>query len=233
MNTSKKKMVQLISLIENINTLHKLHSEKWFETLEKTYNLKNLQVRDIYVNNDDDNNNDLEFELDFQFIIYMNKYCDLLNEVYFNPLYDFLDPDDNFKLTSRIKHPDSRISKILHYRLNKNEKGKVSLNKCLNDLMGFRIFTDDFEHNDAMVNKLKQMLAKCHVKVHNSCKGNYKATHVYFYNGNNIYFPWELQIWNTEDVSNNLNSHAIHKQAYTKWPSIYENYLGKEKKNDV
>lgn len=43
----------------------------------------------------------------------------------------------------------------------------------------------------------------------------------YFQNGNNKFFPWELQIWCEKYEQTNIVSHAEHKQAYTKWPTIY------------
>lgn len=223
MSTREELLTQTISLIENINVLHRLHSEEWYKNTNKRYNLKRTQVSDICKSGSDigDGTN---IVFDFDFIIYMNEYCELLNKVHFHAFYDFLDLDGDLNLTSRIKDPDSRISKIRHYRFFKNEKGKVNLNKCLNDLMGFRILVDDFAHDDYTIDTLKQSLAKSRIRVHNSCKGDYKATHVYFNNGNNIYFPWELQIWNKSDFDNNIRSHAIHKQAYTEWPSVYGNY---------
>ncbi len=220
MSTREEKMTQLLGLIENINTLHKIHSEEWLKNLHRTYNLKKTQVCDICIKEDESTSQN-KINLDFNFIIYMNEYCESLNKVYFHPFYDFLDLDSGFNVTTRIKDPDSRISKLWHYRLAKREHGKVNVNKCLNDLMGFRILSDEFEHDESTIGELKLMLENSSVKVHNSCKGDYKATHVYFQNGNNIYFPWELQIWNTLDHDINIRSHAQHKQAYTKWPSIY------------
>lgn len=219
MSVREEKMTHLVNLIENINLLHRNHSEEWLKSIPKTYNLKRLQISDIC--KIEDTSNQTSMDLNFDFIIYMNEYCNQLNKVYFDPFYDFLGVEDGMDFTSRIKHPDSRMSKIWHYRLAKKELGKVNANKCLNDLMGFRILTENFVHDDNTINEIKLMLDKTNVKIHNSSKGDYKATHVYFQNGNNIYFPWELQIWNIVDHDININSHALHKQSYTEWPSIY------------
>lgn len=81
---------------------------------------------------------------------------------------------------------------------------------------------EDFEHSDDTETQLNTLLAELKgVKVHNSSKGDYQAIHIYFQNGNNKYFPWELQIWRKKDEQTNIESHAKHKQAYTKWPRIY------------
>lgn len=193
--------------------MHKKFSDAWISLQKKSnvYNLKRKQIRHIC--------DAKGIELDF--LRYINEYCDLLVDVQLDDAYDTL--SEQVEITSRIKNPDSRMSKILHYRNNKQELGAVNINKCLNDLLGFRIWMDDFEHSDEMVHKLNNLLEKYNVKVHNSSKNNYKATHIYFSSGDNKYFPWELQIWNRIDHEKNINSHAQHKQDYTKWPEIYKN----------
>lgn len=56
----------------------------------------------------------------------------------------------------------------------------------------------------------------------NSCKGSYNGTHIYIY-GSNFTFPWELQIWDSNDSSANEQSHSEHKakRAYISWLQIY------------
>lgn len=117
------------------------------------------------------------------------------------------------KIFKRVKTPDSIINKIDKY-VNKNEKGKIPICKCLNDIFGIRIVQDadtDIEEIKIFLNK-KVKKFKCI----DSSKGSYKATHVYFIN-TNYDFQWELQIWKIEDEINNINSHALHKQNYTEW----------------
>lgn len=202
----------IIAIVDQISQMHKRFSEAWISSQKSSnvYNLKRKQIRHVC----DTKGVELEF------IKYINDYCDLLIEVQLDDAYDTL--SEHIEITSRIKNPDSRMSKILHYRHNKQELGAVNINKCLNDLLGFRIWMDDFEHSDEMVCKLNNLLEKYDVKVHNSSKNNYKATHIYFSSGDNKYFPWELQIWNRADHYTNDESHAEHKQDYTKWPGIYK-----------
>ncbi len=54
------------------------------------------------------------------------------------------------------------------------------------------------------------------LKVIDSSKGEYKATHIYFRDGN-YNFQWELQIWNKCDEATNIESHRKYKQEYVKW----------------
>lgn len=54
------------------------------------------------------------------------------------------------------------------------------------------------------------------LKVIDSSKGEYKATHIYFRDGN-YNFQWELQIWNKCDEVTNIESHRKYKQEYVKW----------------
>lgn len=202
----------LIDLMRKIHDLHLLFSQDWLGKVTSPYNLRSKQIRHIFKDNN---------ELDESFIPYIDMYCDDLLEILsFNENYNTLLAD--FPIRSRIKEPNSRIPKLYHYNLNRNEDGKISLNKCLNDLLGFRVLVDDFEHNIKTEKRLKNALLDIKgIKVHNSSKGDYRATHIYFQNGNNKFFPWELQIWCEKDDQMNIVSHSKHKQAYTKWPRIY------------
>ena len=64
---------------------------------------------------------------------------------------------------------------------------------------------------------LQRFIAKYpNLKVIDSSKGEYKATHIYFRDGN-YNFQWELQIWNKCDEATNIESHRKYKQEYVKW----------------
>lgn len=206
---------QWLIITNEINDLHKSTSNEWIRNQEIKYNLKSKQIRHICSE---------KTTIDQKFLDYMNLYCNDLMMVQFSPV--LIDLSNEYNLTTRIKHPDSRISKMLQYRFYKSEQGRVNLNKCLNDLFGLRIIVNDFEHNEQSVTYLNNLLDNGDIKVHNSCKNEYKATHLYFNNGNNQFFPWELQIWDSADYETNMQSHAEHKQGYTKWPDIYKNKKG-------
>lgn len=102
-----------------------------------------------------------------------------------------------------------------------HEFGKVPLNKCLNDLLGFRILVIDLEsvyatlkHDDRVTSITKMYLRT---------DGGYSGIHLYFKNGNNKFFPWELQIWDIEQSSSNEISHREHKQK-RKYIYLPQNY---------
>lgn len=221
MDGSSEERKNLIDLIHGINTLHKAQSSDWFESVTKPYNLKRELIRDIFLDTQDSEQHEAK-SISTDFLKYLNGYCENLNKILSEPEYDFLAPE--LLTSTRIKDPDSRVAKLMHYMNSKSEKGKVSINKCLNDLLGFRVWLQDFEHGVLGCSKLKEELTAqgINVRIHDSCKGEYIATHVYFSNGNNIYFPWELQIWNSRDHENNIFSHSEHKQGYTKWVKEYK-----------
>ena len=89
-------------------------------------------------------------------------------------------------------------------------------------LMDFK----QFNTNSAKINirtKAKNSIEykiKNYIENHEKCiksyRKDYKATHIYFRQGN-FNFQWELQIWNKEDEINNINSHEKYKQDYIKW----------------
>lgn len=207
--TAVQKIVEAAKLI---NQFHAHISKEWLATVKAPINLKSKQIRHVF--------ND-ELKLEQSFMQYVDYYCDFLSEqVTFDDTYTFL--LNNFPMRSRIKEPNSRIPKLYHYLLNKGEDGKVNLNKCLNDLMGFRILVENFDHTTNTEQRLKELLVEAKgIKVHNSSKDNYEATHIYFHNGNNRYFPWEFQIWCINDQETNILSHKKYKQSYTTWPHIF------------
>ncbi|MGB5945324.1 hypothetical protein [Paenisporosarcina sp.] len=208
----------IANAIQDISQLHQNQSEKWLQDNSDAINLKKTLLRDICSYDQSDSAETISFSADF--IKLMNKYCNDLNNIYLSPFYDFIEWD--FENTNRIKDPVSRLAKIIHYVSGKNEGGKVSIKKCLNDLFGFRIFVQDFNHTEENYILIRDQILMPNVKITNSSKSGYLATHVYFSNGNNKCFPWELQLWNLSDVDSNFRSHSIHKQGYTKWVSVFK-----------
>ncbi|HDR7837233.1 TPA: hypothetical protein QCY33_003475 [Bacillus toyonensis] len=134
---------------------------------------------------------------------------------------------EKFDFRSRGKQFDSIMNKLKYYRVGKQGNGvfgAFNLNKCLNDLFGIRIVIENFDHNCKRFYQLcEELRIKHRIRVMDSSKHDYKATHIYFHGESNQYFPWELQIWNANDCKSNDISHGIHKRAYTEWASIYKN----------
>lgn len=131
------------------------------------------------------------------------------------------------KLETRTKQINSIKYKINNYKVSSlHRNGKTAINKCLNDLMGFRIILNDnkdFEQIKQFVDETYNSKYKCI----NSSKGEYVATHIYF-KKDNYSFQWELQVWNKGNELQNKKSHNKHKQGYVKW----ENENKEAKLND-
>ena len=119
------------------------------------------------------------------------------------------------EINSRVKLQNPIEYKLNNYMTEKHEYGEVALNKCFNDLYGIRIIfieSVEFQEIKKFINKKYLGRLKCY----DASKDKYKATHIYFKNGNKS-FQWELQIWNKEDEKTNIMSHELYKQDYTKW----------------
>jgi Region found in RelA / SpoT proteins len=204
------------TLIADICSLHDSFSRDFLGIIDgnEVFNLKKKQVRNMIV--------DEPRVINHHFMEYLQKYHELLGRLIVNIEYEYDYMHLDFRL--RIKQKDSIVNKLLHYRYGKSEEGQVALNKCLNDLLGFRIIVNDFNHFcsdfESICIELKNQYK---IEHKNSTKDGYVATHVYFY-GDNKYFPWELQIWNSNDANNNVISHKEHKSKrdYINWPQAYK-----------
>ena len=122
----------------------------------------------------------------------------------------------------RVKQSESIREKIIYYLGPEHEGGKVSINKSLNDLLGFRIFVENLEiiyTNLCKDNEVKNIINRMYMRN----KGGYVGLHIYFKNNNNKFFPWELQIWCVDNIKSNEQSHKEHKQK-RHYISIPQNY---------
>ena len=122
---------------------------------------------------------------------------------------------------ARVKLKNSIEDKIDNYIKN-HEEGKVSVNKCINDIYGVRIiFNENIEYDDIkkyidIKNKESTLDLKLKCTDATKPKENYVATHIYFKKGN-YSFQWELQIWDKMHEQTNIISHEKYKQDYTIW----------------
>lgn len=116
------------------------------------------------------------------------------------------------RLKSRVKNSVSMADKIKKYALNDSHNGAIPINKCLNDLLGFRMLLPNRESLHDQIATLCSSNSR--TKCVDSSKGDYKATHVYIRGTKNFHFPWELQIWDPEHAETNDHSHAQYKQDY-------------------
>lgn len=206
---------EIRNVITSISDFHEMIS-KDFKDSEAIPNLARMQIKDF-----------IQHEtrtIDKGFLSLITNYQELATKALITSPFEFDYRHLDFR--SRIKQPDSIVNKLLYYTLETDHQGRVSVNKCLNDLLGFRIHFDEFDHNNHDITEVCQAIqdSKSYkIACKNSCKDEYKGTHVYFY-GTNFQFPWELQIWNVSDATSNEQSHSMHKakRAYINWPQEHK-----------
>lgn len=209
---------KLCNLIHELISIHREFSDQ--NILTNNFNLKKTLVRDIVEQVEDAET----YIIKKDFYSTLNGYLTKLDELTIDIDLEYTYSTFDFRL--RVKQPESIIYKLAHYNSGKQENGKFPLNKCLNDLLGFRIIIPNFIHNCELFSKMCDFIQESYkIRYRNSSKGEYKATHIYFYGDNNKSFPWELQIWLPEDYKSNYDSHARHKQEYIKSAMIHKQAL--------
>ena len=107
-----------------------------------------------------------------------------------------------------------------YYAEKKHEYGKISINKCVNDILGIRLIFNEEENLHEIMNYINKKYNN--LKSIDSSKDGYVATHAYFIKNDNSKFQWELQLWNKKDVENNKECHEKYKQEYTKFENTSE-----------
>lgn len=138
--------------------------------------------------------------------------------------------EDEFKLwiDKRIKNERSIYDKLCRYQ-QREQSGSYPLNKCLNDLLGYRLVLQSniklHELYDILCIDISEKYNN-KIKIINSSKDEYKAIHLYF-KVDNLCFPCELQIWLSSDTEKNLASHQKYKQNYLNWKDYERNLRSK------
>lgn len=209
---------QIRELIRELCEMHERFSHFWLNDAPETpINLKRKEIRhicEVY-------NQDSTFMLHNNFYTLFNDYLSRLEDLIIETDLDF--DYSEYDLRMRVKQNESIVNKIRYYRIGKEGNGKYAIKKCLNDLFGIRIHVPGFQHSDSDFNEMCVELKKEYsIKFRDSSKQDYKATHVYFEGNKNKFFPWELQIWNPNDVEANIQSHEMHKQEYVSWAKVYK-----------
>jgi hypothetical protein len=195
----------VLSIINEINSLHGSISKDLNYLLK--FKLKK-SVSSIVENN--------TIKSDFQEII--NLYKEELN----NNLFRISNIQTKYNaIRFRIKQAESISEKLLYYMNDIHENGKIPINKCLNDFLGFRILVDDLYSIYEILKNSPTINQKMRMYLRED--DDYKGIHIYFKNGKNVYFPWELQIWDIKDSILNEKSHREHKQKrkYISLPQTY------------
>ena len=115
------------------------------------------------------------------------------------------------ELEWRLKAIESAALKLNKYqKLEKTTNNFYRLNSCLNDLIGFRI-----KSNDDKNTLFQELLGQDKFRVVNLLDGKqiddgYRALHLYR-EISGLYYPVEIQIWFSEDYEYN---YWMHKYAY-------------------
>lgn len=183
------KINQTKQLIKEINRLHFDFSNDYFETgkIEKinlSRTIQHMPAPHIY------------------------KYRLVLHE----SINDYLmTANIDIKYFYRVKTRESIDDKIERYSVREDQ---YPVNNWLNDIFGARIILTDDEIKQIM-ELLDDWQEEFNLKnwyLRN--KEGYRGLHIYFKNRNNFYFPWELQVWDAEDVKNNIKNHEKFKRNF-------------------
>jgi len=183
------KISQTRQLISEINRVHREFSNNYFETgkIEKinlSKTIKSVPVPHIY------------------------KYRLTLHE----SINDYLmTANIDIKYFYRVKTRESIDDKIERFS---NREEQYPVNNWLNDIFGARIILTAAEIKSIM-DLLDNWQDELSLKNWYLCdKTEYRGLHVYFKNKSNFYFPWELQIWDVEDIQSNIQNHEKFKRNF-------------------
>ncbi|MDD2223673.1 MAG: hypothetical protein PHF42_09565 [Pseudomonas sp.] len=111
----------------------------------------------------------------------------------------------------RVKTRESIDDKIERYS---SREDQYPVNNWLNDIFGARIILNADEINSVMdlLDEWQEELGLKNWYLRN--KEGYRGLHIYFKNKSNFYFPWELQIWDVEDIKSNIQNHEKFKRNF-------------------
>jgi len=183
------KIEQTKQLISEINNLHSEFSNDYFEIgkidkVNLSKTIKHISLPHIY------------------------KYRLTLHE----SINDYLmRADIQIKYFYRVKTRESIDDKIKRFSSRENQ---YPVNNWLNDIFGVRIVLNEYE-----ITSITELLDEWQDEFglknwYYRQKDGYKGLHIYFKNRSNFYFPWELQIWDIEDVQNNIQNHEKFKRNF-------------------
>ena len=183
------KISQAKQLVSEINRLHRDFSNDYFETgwVEKinlSRTITHISAPHIY------------------------KYRLTLHE----SINDYLmTADIDIKYFYRVKTRESIDDKIERFRARSDQ---YPVNNWLNDIFGARIILTAAEIANLM-NLLDDWQDELSLKNwYLRSKEGDRGLHICFKNKSNFYFPWELQIWDAEDIQGNIQNHEKFKRNF-------------------
>jgi hypothetical protein len=119
--------------------------------------------------------------------------------------------DIDIKYFYRVKTRESIDHKIARFSTRDDQ---YPVNNWLNDIFGARIILTATEITTVMdlLDDWQDKLSLKNWYLRN--KEGYRGLHIYFKNKSNFYFPWELQIWDVEDIHSNIHNHEKFKRCF-------------------
>jgi hypothetical protein len=177
-------------LIGEINRIHRLYSEDYFETgkVEKinlSQTITHVPTKHIlrYRLNLHESINDYLLETDLQDVSYFY----------------------------RVKTGESILDKIKRYSTGVDT---YPVQNWMNDIFGCRTVLPDgvIEEIISLTDVWQETYGLKNWYFRE--KQGYRGIHIYFKNRSNFYFPWELQVWEEKDVKGNIESHRKHKRNF-------------------
>ena len=119
--------------------------------------------------------------------------------------------DIDLKYFYRVKTRESIDDKIHRFSIREDQ---YPVNNWLNDIFGARILLSNDEIV-AVMDLLDGWQDELNLKNwYLRDKEGYRGLHIYFKNKSNFYFPWELQIWDEQDVHPNIQNHEKFKRNF-------------------
>jgi hypothetical protein len=183
------KIDQVKQLISEINRLHYEFSQDYFaigkiEKINLAKTIANVSIAHIY------------------------KYRLTLHE----SINDYLMlAEIKIKYFYRVKTRESIDDKVMRYSKQENQ---YPVNNWLNDIFGARIILTNKEIQ-SVIQLLDAWQEELNLKNwYLRDKEGYRGLHIYFKNKNNFYFPWELQIWDNENIKSNIQNHEKFKRNF-------------------
>lgn len=118
---------------------------------------------------------------------------------------------DDIKYFYRIKTSESILDKI--ERFSKREEG-YPVNSVLNDIFGARMILESSEITEIMdmLDEWKENFGLKNWYLKDT--DEYTGIHIYFKNKSNYFYPWELQIWDKNDIERNVEGHIKYKRNF-------------------
>lgn len=201
-------LIELKQLLDDVYIVYKKVCNDW-QTENQLYNQVKYTINDVFEN--------------ASLFVDIFQYRDFLNNKEVAEVL-YLSTLNNIE-HMRVKQFNSILYKLVNYQSKKvnGESGTIALNKCLNDILGLRVITNEkfkFEEVKKLVSE-NYLKFKCIEAI----RGEYKAIHIYI-KEDNYHYQWEVQLWNIDDLKKNYESHKKHKQAYTKWEELFKNIEG-------